>query len=234
VDAAIAECGTLIGQAQDLAGEANVNAFLGGLVAMRGQFDRACALVADARLLFDDLGQSSAVARTCCPLEAAVAFLKGDPAAAERVLRESCALLVRMHEGSSLGTQMAELGEALYRQGKTDEAEDWVRKADENAASDDVDAQIPLQGVRAKLLARRGQSAHAEELARSAIGLAERTDALNRRARARLDFADVLGRGGRLDESHAAAEEAARLFDLKGNTVEAARARAFFREEVTA
>jgi tetratricopeptide (TPR) repeat protein len=63
----------------------------------------------------------------------------------------------------------------------------------------------------------------AEELAREALDLVDRTDALNQRADVRLDLAQVLSLGGRLDQAVEAAEEAVRLYQQKGNIVSARR-----------
>jgi tetratricopeptide (TPR) repeat protein len=225
---AIAECDALLAQVQDFAGEASVRARLGGLEAMRGRFELAYALLCESRELFDELGQTSELARICGPTEAAVHVLAGRTEAAERVLRESCALLSEMRDANLLATRAAELAEALYRQGRLDEAERWTGVASENASSDDIDALVPLLGVRAKVLARRGEYAEGEVLARKAIALAEFTDALNRQASVRLDLAEVLWLGGSRQQSLATAEEAARLFDVKGNVVDASRARTLF------
>jgi hypothetical protein len=56
------------------------------------------------------------------------------------------------------------------------------------------------------------------------VRLAERTDALNQRAETLLALAEVLRIGGR-EGATAAAEHAARLFELKGNAVAVAKSR---------
>src|SRR6266516_200356 len=118
VPEAIARCEVLLDEADDLAGEANVRAFLGGLEAMQGRFDTASALVADARRRLEELGQMSQVARICGPVTGAALLLAGDGDAAERALRESCESLERMGDRNLLATQAADLAEVLYQEGR--------------------------------------------------------------------------------------------------------------------
>jgi hypothetical protein len=76
------------------------------------------------------------------------------------------------------------------------------------------------------VLARRGQTAEAEELVRSAITKSEQSEQLNSRAQALADLGEVLRLAERPDH---AAEELARaqeLWEQKGNRVSAARAQA--------
>ena len=61
-----------------------------------------------------------------------------------------------------------------------------------HAASDDIGAQFAWRAVRAKALAREGRSTEAKALAREAVALADRTDALNKRAAVLLSLAEVL------------------------------------------
>ena len=224
VEEAIARCEDLLREVEDLAGEANVRAFLGALEAMRGRFDEALALIAEARLLFDDLGHAPAVARKCGPLAAFVYLLADEVAAAESNLRETCEFLRNVGDRGGLASEAASLADVLYRQMRYDECECWTQTAEENAASDDIDAQLAVRSVRARLHARSGRHAEAETLASEAVRLGERTDALNQRAETLLALAEVLRLGGR-DGADAATESAVRLFDLKGNSVAAAKSR---------
>ena len=75
------------------------------------------------------------------------------------------------------------------------------------------------------MLARRAEIDEAEALAREAMAIAEATDFVNYRADALLDLSQVLEASGRGDEAIAAASEALRLYELKGNMVAAAAAR---------
>ena len=83
-------------------------------------------------------------------------------------------------------------------------------------APDDLSAGVQWRGVRAKLLARRGDDEAAEALAREAVALAEETDFPVLRADALLVLAEVAGEGR---------AEAIRLYEEKGNVAAAERAR---------
>ena len=76
------------------------------------------------------------------------------------------------------------------------------------------------------MLARRGEHAEAERLAREAVAIGEGTDALNWQGDAYADLAEVLLLGGKADEAVAALEQALERYERKGNLVMAGRARA--------
>ena len=211
-------------------GEAAVLTFLGGLEAMRGEFEEARGLVAKARRLYEALGQSSAAEANCGAVAAAVELLDGERLAAEEILRKSCAALERMGNRAYLATRAAELADVLWARGQDDEAEEWVSRAIELGASDDITIQLFWRCVRGKLLARCGRDGEGESLVREAIHLADATDALNYQARAHLDLAQVLAIAGRTVEASAAAEAAINLFDRKGNAAASKRARALLVE----
>jgi tetratricopeptide (TPR) repeat protein len=117
------------------------------------------------------------------------------------------------------------LAQALYAQGRHDEAAQVCDVSEEAAAEDDISAQIAWRGVRAKLLAaERWDEAHA--LATEAVRLAERTDFLTIHAEALVDLAEVLRRGGRADDADASLADALQLFERKGDVASLARVRA--------
>ena len=102
-----------------------------------------------------------------------------------------------------------------------------TRESEELASKDDVSAQIPWRGARAKILARLGVAQEAERLAREGVALTEMTDSLNLRGEVLMDLAEVLRLLARPDEARDRATEAIEVFTRKGNTVMASRARAF-------
>jgi Flp pilus assembly protein TadD len=75
------------------------------------------------------------------------------------------------------------------------------------------------------VLARRGRLEGAEELAREAVSLAERTDFLVYRGDALVDLAHILQDAGRTDDAAAAAAGGLQLHEQKGNLVTAAKIR---------
>ena len=221
---AIARCEHLLAdETVGPAGEANVLVFLGGLLAMRGQLEEARAHVGRAREIFDELGQVGPAAALCGGVGGAIEVLAGDWAAAEQVLLESCKSLQRARLHSTFATRAGELAAAIYEQGQFAEADTWARAAERAAAKDDVDARLAWQPVRAKLLARSGEHADAERVARAAVVAAQDTDALNKRAGVLLDLVEVLRLRGRADDTHDLIEDARRDFEQKGNLAGAER-----------
>jgi len=209
------------------AGEANVLVFLGGLVAMRGRLDEGRDLVARAREIFDALGQMGLAAALCGEVGPAIEVLAGDWQAAELALLESCELLERARLNITFATRAGELAAAIYAQGRYGEADTWLRAAEGAASKDDLDARLASQPVRAKLLAREGDHDRAVQVARDTVLVAQGTDALNKRARVLLAYADVLRLSGHEDEATESTEEARRCYEQKENVAAIAQMAAF-------
>jgi tetratricopeptide (TPR) repeat protein len=179
-------------------------------------------LIAYAKGLGEELGLEI---RLTPPSEAFIVLLAGDAAAAERVLRPWCERLERAGGLSYLASATPQLAEALFMQGRDQEAleltERW--RPERLTFREDADAQVLWRRVRAKLLARAGNIQEAERLAREATEIAAGTDFLGVRAEALADLAEVLSLAGRPEESAAAVQEATRLYEQKGNVAAAAR-----------
>jgi predicted ATPase/class 3 adenylate cyclase len=194
------------------------------LEAMRGDFETAHELVTSGRRLLDELGLPVWVAITA--QEAFfVEMLAGDAAAAAAVLRQSHEALAEMGEHSFRSTIAGLLAQTLCSLGEDGEAEHFSRECEQAAADEDVLSQVLWRSTRAKVLARRGEAQAAEEAARDAVAIAERSDLLNTQADALLDLAEVLALAGRTEDAKAAAREAAERFERKGNLPSLARAR---------
>jgi DNA-binding SARP family transcriptional activator/tetratricopeptide (TPR) repeat protein len=233
VPEAIGRCRRLLADA-DLAGQANVLAPLGALEAMRGRFAEARGLVARARTLYDELGQTSTAEANCGAVGGRIELLAGDLAAAERAFRSTCQMLERLGDQAYLATGAAELADVLCALERFDEAEQWCRLASNLGASDDVLTQIFSRATWAKLLAQKGELEKAEASAREAVRLTEKTDDLNRRAKVLLDLSRILRVARKPGEVTAAVEKAVELFEQKGNIVGAKRARALLAEPAVA
>jgi len=226
VPQAIARCErALHDEVTDRVGDANVRAFLGGLVAQRGDFDDARDLIASARTAYQDLGQRTAVAYYCDPLLGDLELLAGDAIAAEQVLIELCEELERMQDWSHLASRASDLAEAIYLQDRLDQAEERTRVAEAHASDDDLDAQTFWRSVRAKVHARRGEFETARALVQQAARLSESSDGLNRRAKAQADLGEVLRLAGSASEAASAFEQAIELYEQKGNLVAASQVR---------
>ena len=224
VSEGIRRCRKLLAQA-DLVGEARVDVSLAALEAMRGRFAEARGLLTRAEAVFEEFGQTSVGAALVDPMRARVELLAGEPEAAETALRASCRVLEQLGDTGELATRAAELAHLLVAEGRDEEAEGWCERAIELGPADDLATQLWGRSARVSLLARRGELAQAEALAREAVELAEGTDALNHQARTWLDLAEVLTRAGRTAEAEEAGARGLELYERKGNLSAAQLAR---------
>jgi hypothetical protein len=120
------------------------------------------------------------------------------------------------------------LAEALFELGRDDEAWERTELAAGNAPRDGNGSGgvgHRWRTVRARLLARRGASEAAVDLAREALALTETTDSCWNQADAWFALADVFRMCDRRDEATEAAMRSADLYDAKGVVLAAARAR---------
>jgi class 3 adenylate cyclase/tetratricopeptide (TPR) repeat protein len=196
---------------------ANIAAALVGLLGMRGAFDvaRERARLAEEIYLELDLQLAFAgLTQVTGPME----LLAGDAAAAERELQRGLDIL--QPRGPD-GYQEALLAEALYQQGRLDDAAVHAGTAEAHAPADNVQAQVAWRGVRAKLEAAESPE-RARALAGEAVSLAEATDATNLIAEALADLAVVL-RVARDDAAADVTRRALALYEQKGNVAAARR-----------
>jgi len=154
-----------------------------------------------------------------------VELLAGNPAAAVEFGEEGCRLLEQIGEKSYLSTSAGMLAQALHRLDRLAEADAWASRSAELGASDDVITQVLWRRAKAKVLARRGELAKAEQLAREAVSRSEETDMLNPQGDAYTDLAEVLSLATRPQEAAHAQEQALVCYERKGNLVSAERAR---------
>ena len=203
--------------------EAGMRGILAGLYAMRGRFAEARDLYSSAFAVLEQLGLKLRMA-TRRTISGAVELLAGDPAAAERELRWGFERLDEIGERIDRPGVAAQLAEALYRQGRYDEAERFVEISEQGIPSARVRYRF---AIRAKLLARRGERDRAEALAREVVSLAEGEDNLNMHGHALMDLGEVLRLAERTAESQHCVAAALELYERKGNAVSAAVARAF-------
>jgi tetratricopeptide (TPR) repeat protein len=190
---------------------------------MEGRFDVARSLLASSNAAFEDLGGTLNWAGS--HHEAIVEMLAGDHPAAERSLYTSFETLQRIGDKAFLSTTAAFLAQAVFAQGRLEEAESLTAISEEMAATADLLTQIVWRGVRAKILARGGRHDEADVLAREALALAELTDFISNRADSLIDFGQVLQEAGRRREATDAFSQALRLYEQKGNVVRATSTR---------
>ena len=160
----------------------------------------------------------------------AIEMLAGDPAAAEQHLRRGYSALGRSRRDRQSVDCGGQLADALYAQGRYEEAERYTRISEEAAARDDYYSQILWRSVRAKAFAREGRLDEGEQLAREAVTLAEATDDIDFHGDALMALAEVFCLAERPGEAVPVIEEALRLYEQKGNVVSARKARALLGE----
>src|SRR5204862_6603321 len=157
---------------------------LGGFGVRRGGLAAAGELCGDSRSMLAEIGASM---RTAVSHDGAfVALAMGDAPGAEAALRIGYERLAEMGEKALLADTAAMLAQVLYEQGRTDEAFELTREAEDAGDTDDLSAQIGWRTVRARLLARGAQLAEAKRLSAEAVELAGRTDWLSDRGDALL------------------------------------------------
>jgi class 3 adenylate cyclase/tetratricopeptide (TPR) repeat protein len=230
VEQAIARCEEILELGRGHAAiEVSTRAKIAGLEAMRGRFELARDLYLQCRAVGEEFGVGpvlAALPNYSGPIE----LLAGDPEAAARELRAGCHALEELGETSVLSTTAALLARTLEHTGQLDEAEEQTVLSERNASRDDLASQTTWRGVRARVLARRGEFERALHLAREAVAIADRTDFLVWRGEALLDLGEVHRLAGDSASFVRAANDALRLFEAKGHLVLAERTRAFLRE----
>ncbi|HYA08651.1 MAG TPA: adenylate/guanylate cyclase domain-containing protein, partial [Gaiellaceae bacterium] len=173
-DIAIVRCERIRDEASGNAPlRANALTALGGLRAMRCEFDDARALCAEAEEVYSEYGLRMSIAgltQITGPLE----LLAGRPAAAEAELRRG---LEQLHGTLGEGFQLGLLSVALLDQDRVDDAAEAAEGARASSSPGDVLSDVVSRGALARVEARRGRAERAVELASGAVELAARTDA---------------------------------------------------------
>jgi tetratricopeptide (TPR) repeat protein len=195
----------------------------GLLEGMGGDIDQVRRLVRQGEQMLAELGLGVlGLPQSSGELE----LMAGDPTAAERILRPTFNRQRELGETGFFSGTAVLLAEAVYRQGRHEEALGLAEITRKAAQPGDVTVQAGWRQVQARVRARRGKRGEAERLVREAIELADRTDFLPTRASVRLGAAEALRLVGRAEEAAVLLDEATVLFEEKGNIVEAERARA--------
>jgi hypothetical protein len=153
-----------------------------------------------------------------------VELLAGRPRVAELALRGAIAALERLGSPMNVSGLSAQLARALMDQGRDDEA--WrVLESAQASPTSDVAHLVDVLGVRARLLVGKGAARQAQESAREAVSMADKTESADLQACSRIDMAHVLLDSGRGTDAKGVLAEALTLFEQKGNIVQAALAR---------
>ena len=140
------------------------------LYAYASRFADARAAIARARSLYR--GLETKLTPSCALCAGEIEMAAGNPAAAEPELRKGCQGLRAMGNRGILCSSLSWLAEAVYAQGRLDEAHQLTQEAEAISPARDRDAQTRWRAVRAKVLARRGHFAAARHLAGEAAAIA--------------------------------------------------------------
>lgn len=147
----------------------------------------------------------------------------GDLAAAEAAVRPAYETLVAMGEKARMSSRAALLADILYERGALRRSDGSRGRAAADTAADDMEPQIWLRGIRAKLLAQDMMFESAERVAVGNCRLAETTEWPAYSGIAWFDLAEVRRLAGRSEEAAKAARTAERYFDRKGSCHERAQ-----------
>jgi class 3 adenylate cyclase len=183
------------------------------LLAQLGRFSEAWSLAREENERLVDLNGSHNGDHAL----AAIAVLEGNHEAAAFHLRRLCDFLEEHHQRAVLSTHVAELGHELCRLGRHDEAEPLVRLSRELGDEQDLVTQVAWRQTDALVRAGRHQYPEAEQVAREAVAISDRTDLVNLQAGCRRDLAEILASTGRTDEAAAELDEALHRYERKKN-----------------
>jgi tetratricopeptide (TPR) repeat protein len=227
VPQAIAICEQMLADGlSDRQAESKILCTLAQLRAMNGDFDQARALYRRGRGLLRELGQGLVAASTGIDI-LLVELLAGDLVAAEREVMPDFEFLTRAGETFYMSTIAALLSRVVRDQGRDDEAVAFSRIAESATAADDMESQALWRSIRAPIVARAGNLAEAESLARSAVELSKQSDAPQMQADTLSELATVLLLAGRAEEAREAIDTAIAIYRAKGDIISTARASAW-------
>ena len=192
-----------------------------GLEADLGHFGQATELFQRARALLEEVALPVWLAGGLTQALGWALLFEGKPAVAERELRRGYESLTAIGEVTFLSTVAGILAEAIFAQGRYDEAEGFTRISEESAGAEDIYSQLLWRSVRAKCLARQGNTSDALGLLGECVPLIEATDSLDLRWQALMSRAEVLRLAGRDTDAGTAVQQAIRAAQQKGNLVAA-------------
>lgn len=186
-----------------------------------GRFDEATELFGRARALLEEVALPVWLAGGLTQALGWALLFEGKPAVAEDELRHGYETLTAIGEVTFLSTVAGILAEAIYAQGRYDEAESFTLISENSAGAEDIYSQLLWRSVRSKCLARQGKTSQALGLAHECGPMVEATDSLDLRWHALMSRAEVFRLAGQAEQAQSAVHEAIDAAERKGNLVAA-------------
>jgi class 3 adenylate cyclase/tetratricopeptide (TPR) repeat protein len=202
-----------------------LRAYRAGALAMLGRFDEARTILAETRAELAERGAGVLLANITAFESVWVELWAGDPTTAAEFGAEGRRLYLELGEQSFLPSAAGVLAQALYALDRLDEADAWADRAAEAGVRDAAEKETVWRQVKAKVLARRGNHAEAERIAREAITICDESEMLDLQGDAYADLGEVFLLAGKSDEATAALEQALERYERKENRVMAERTR---------
>ena len=182
------------------------------LYGFAGRFADARAANARSQAIFTRSGARFEQAASAI-LAGEIELIAGEYATAEGVMKEGCEALLAMGERPYRSGAVVRLAEAVYAQGRLEEAQQLAEEAKALAAADDVDTRVRCCAIEAKLLARRGQFGAARRLADQAVALISESSYAGLLAQTLVASAEVSRLAGAPEEAEASLRRALRIYE---------------------
>jgi predicted ATPase/class 3 adenylate cyclase len=191
--------------------EADLLGPLSVIYAYAGRFAEAREAIARAQSVY---GRSGAKLKGAMVATAAgyIELIAGDPATAEHHLREAYEAFHAMGERGYLSTLAGSLAEALYAQGRLEDAQQMTEEAQAAATPSDIDAKARWRAARAKVLARGGQFPASQTLLDEAAALVSPTSWAALQAEILIAKAEVSRLAGAPEQAAASLRAALRIY----------------------
>ena len=182
------------------------------LYGFAGRFADARAANARSQAIFTRSGARFEQAASAI-LAGEIELIAGEYATAEGVMKEGCEALLAVGERPYRSGAVVRLAEAVYAQGRLEEAQQLAEEAKALATADDVDTRVRCCAIEAKLLARRGQFGAARRLADQAVALISESSYAGLLAQTLVASAEVSRLAGAPEEAEASLRRALRIYE---------------------
>ncbi len=223
IDEGIRTCEEVIASSLSKRLEAIAHILRGALTAAQGRLAEGRAELAAGRELLRDLNDMIWWAGTSMVV-AEMELATGDPAIAYEALREGEEQMTRAAETGYLATMVGYRAHSALDLGREDEALELAAECERLAQADDFEPHARSRLVRARVAARRGELASAQETLREAAAFIEPTDYFIMHVDLRFAEAEIERLAGRPERAREALEKARALCEAKGALASMARA----------